>query len=322
MYSTDSLLLDGEVLRGIAMDVKNERTDYIVDQLPALNYDAEIGPAGSQYRGQIIASAIEAWYPDGKKSTLEINPGQEFRPIQGPEQKVISWEAKKYGVQAVLPREVSKIAESRAIDAIRYALAPAVNAVEIGREKQALDEISGWSVTRAAGAAWDTAGGDPVGDIMGAIGQVDTYATPDSMILSADAARCLMSSQAFLSTRSLLVDRATLRLDEMAEIIRERFGLRRVLISRARASAASGGSRTVDYMLSKTAWIGRLDLEGYQTGSNYSTTAAAAVRIVPQGIEVEAVYDPARQSQILCVSACQAFARVYPELGVRLTGIL
>lgn len=319
--STGSLALDGELLTGLALDLCNETNDYIADKLPSLGVYEPMSSNGAVFEGLIQKSEITAFFPHADKLT-SIQFGQKIPMIEGARQSSIPWRAKKFAHAGTIPKEYNIIASARDISAARFSLAPVIEHVRVERELQVLSAFgtaANWGSNHTTLTYdWTDPNGDPIGDIMTAIEAVTKFGTPDTMILGAASAFALMSSQSFNGPRAMDVDRATLRADQMAELIRSRFGIERVLVSRAKYNAsnvADPSSASITMMLPDVCWIGKLNGANMQSGSNFAVQSMAAARITPIDFLVESEYDVETQSVLFTASVHEAFPVLQPELG-------
>lgn len=318
--STGSLHLDGEILTGIALDLANADLDYIAPRMPGLEILTPIAATGQRFEGLIQKSAVNAFFASPDQLT-SIMIGEQIPMIPGPIQDAVPWCAKKFARAGTIPSEYTVIADERGIASTRFCLGPTVEFVREAREMQVLSAIGtagNWANSTTLVNDWLSAGADPIGDIMDGVEAVSKFGRADTMILGSASAYALMRSPAFNSPRSLQSDRGTLTEDELAEIIRSRFGIGRVLISRAKYNTSKKASPTaaaVDFMLPDVCWIGKLDGDSMQVGSNFAVRSLAAARVTPMDLWVESQYDVRTGSILFTAAVHEAFPILEPELG-------
>lgn len=318
--STGSLHLDGEILTGFALDLANENTDYIADRMPGLEMVAPMAATGQRFEGLIQKSAVNAFFASPDQLTA-IEIGEEIPLIPGPMQDAVPWRAKKFAKGGTIPTEYTLISDARGISAARFCLAPVVEFVRECREMQVLSAIGtagNWAASTTLVNDWLSASADPIGDIMDGVKTVSKFGRADTMILGSASAYALMRSPAFNSPRSMQADRGTLTEDELAEIIRSRFGIGRVLISRAKyntSKKAAPSAAAVDWMLPDVCWIGKLDGDSMQVGSNFAARSMAAARVTPLDLWVESQYDVRTGSILFTAAVHEAFPILEPQLG-------
>lgn len=322
--SIGSLALDKNVLKGIALDLANRDSDYIADKLPKLNDEASgLSAVGDCYQGMLLKSRIDSHFANADKLT-SIKIGQQIPSSVGPSQTTVGWNSKKFVFSDILPREVVQISNARDLNSVRFCLGPLVEHVRQAREKQILDVLGNTSTfsskTCASGSEWNAANGTPVEDILKAIETVSKFGDPDVIVLSGDAAFALMGSAKFNANRAVNADHAVLRQDEMADLIRTRFGIPNVLIARAKYNAsnkAGENNANITSIMSGKCFVGKLGFKNIsmQVGNNFYVESMACARITPEDLWSETWYDPEYQSNRISATINEAFTVTEPRLG-------
>lgn len=342
-----SLALSSNILTGYALDIANESRDYISDMIPPINKGDMVEMRdGAAFAGSIMRTKIASNFLDGtKESNLQVEWGEELPMFEGVQFDPLNWRAKKFGCQGKIPREFYLVSEARRTNNVRYCLGPVVEQVKQARELQLLTVIKGWSNNTALTYDWTTANGNPSKDILAAVNQVAKYRDPDTVIMGFEAAAACIGNSTWRAEMPTTMFRQGMPIDEMAEVIRSRIGVRNVLISRARYNSSTNGTPSINGIMGDRCWVGRLDLvpslqaedaeavndlaprtsyelrDGSvaQIGSDFAVTSAAFVRIVPEDLRVNAWYDDGDETVHFSCSCHQDVQVAYAELGYLIT---
>lgn len=334
--TTKSILLEPRVVTGIALDLANDATGYVVDKLPRLNeLGARFSSAAGRFTGTIRMAAEDAHFLQaGKEDDYSIGWGQDLPMFEGAEQTTINYHAQKFGLRGSLPREIKAVAAAEQIKAYRIFEMPIIDRIKTLADKQVLDVLgdssTAWSGrTSACANAWDTASGDPMKDIFGvAMKACVPYCSPDTCVLAYDAAMALMSNAKFLAARPQQIDRNIAKIEDIESVLTGVLGLR-VIVSRAMYnSSKTKATTTLAPVFSAKCWVGRLgtgtgaDLFGLgmQVGNDFAAHNLACALIVPEDLRVESWYDYDRQCDMFSTTKHQAFVQCQAKCGYLLTG--
>lgn len=346
-----SLALSSNILTGYALDIANESRDYISDLIPPINKgDMVEMKDGAAFSGSIMRSSIDSFFlQTTDTANLEVAWGQELPMFKGVQFDPITWRAKKFAFQGKIPREFYLVSEARKTNNVRYCLAPVVEHVKQAREIQLLNVLKNWSNNTALTYDWTTANGNPSKDLMTAINNVAKYKDPDTVIMGFEAAAACVGNSTWRGEMPMQMFRQGMPIDEMAEVIRSRLGIRQVLIARARYNSSTNATPSIEGILGDRTWVGCLELmpslappsedgeetaaEGVsvntsyklrdgtiaQVGSDFSVQSSAFVRIVPEDMRVNAWYEDSDETVHFACACYQDVQVAYAQLGYLLT---
>jgi hypothetical protein len=325
------------VLQGIVSGLANASDEYIADQISRMigamrRPSMEVG--GTQaFSGTIQRFAPAAWF--GRPADRgAVGWGVEATKVVGVQLDPMTYLARKYFYQNQIAREklalTAEAAGGYGAAQQTFGLAPAVEALVIEREATyanlfftAANWLAGNNLAIPGGAEWDTAAGDPIGDITGVIRAINLAGGPvDGCILGADTAYALSVSNAFNNFRSTNEDRSNMSFDMVISTLKARFGFKEVLIGRARANtsnADAAGTLTNAFQWGDSMFIGKFSDVSMSNGANVTVRSQCAVSIIPEDLMPDEEYDTKTQSYVYTASMHEALSVVHNRLGGLIT---
>lgn len=339
-----SLVQNNPLIQGLLFDLGNEPSDYLAGkivsavQFPEAARTNEMGVDGRALHGLIARTKLWGDYGTGRKTKVAF--GERAIPVEGKELDPLHFEAEKLFASYKIPVEKIAEIEEWGIDAFREMLEIPRTQVLIDREANwanLFGTTANWSTTLVAGKTiagsgtahpWDTSASNPVHDIQLVRAAVDKFGRADTMILGIEAANVLLDNSAFNTPRQMTVDRAILTEDQLAEIIKARFGFDNVFIGRAVGETSTvPGTSSTSNIWGATVWIGRLG-EAMRASSSGTVNArrSAVANVVAQDLYAD-VIGPAINGEhddtfVARVRMIESLNVVYPQLGATITGIL
>lgn len=334
---------NNRLIEGVLYDLGNEDNDYLAGKIvgPAAFPSAPLGEMnvdGRALHGMITRMSLWGAYGTGRKTKVAY--GERGVPVEGRELDPLIYNGEKLFATYDIPVEKVAMIEEWGIDAFKETLEIPRRQLLIDREvnwANLFATTANWSTTLVAGKTiagsgtahpWDTSASNPVHDIQLVRAAVDKFGRADTMILGIDAANVLVDNAAFNTTRSMDVDRAILTEDQLAAIIKARFGFDNVYIGRAVAENSTvPGTSNTGTIWGSTVWIGRLgETPRATSGGTVAARRSAVVNVVAQELYADVVGPKINvNNDDNYVARCRMIESlnvVYPQLGATITGIL
>jgi len=335
---------NNRLIEGVLYDLGNDDSDYLAGKIvapvafPQGGQLGEMNIDGRALHGMITRMSLWGAYGTGRKTSVAF--GERAVPVEGRELDPLIYNGEKLFASYKIPVEKVSEIEEWGIDAFKETLDIPRRQLLIDREvnwANLFSTTANWSTTLVAGKTlagsgtahpWDTSASNPVHDIQLVRAAVDKFGRADTMILGVDAANVLVDNSAFNTTRQLTVDRAILTEDQLAEIIKARFGFDNVYIGHAVGENSTvPGTSSTSTIWGSTVWIGRLgETPRATSGGAVTARRSAVVNVVAQQLYADVVGPKINaesdDSYIARVRMIESLNVVYPQLGATITGIL
>ena len=333
--SFEALATNTRLIEGLMFDLGNEPDEYLAGKIvapvefPTAERQNEMGIDGRALHGKIARMAL--WGAYGNARPGKVAFGQRAVPVEGQEVDPLDYEGQKYFNSYAIPVETLAEIEEWGVDAFEEMLEIPRTQVLVDREADwaaLFGTTANWGNTQAATAVWTSSSATPIQDIQNLRTKIEKFGRPDTMIMSQTVANVLAANEAFNSPRQLTVDRAILTMDQLAEIIRARFGIDNVYIASAKAETSRDPTDPdPQYIWGNTVWMGRIGdaMRATSTGRVRARRSAVA-SIVAQplfadviGPRINGEHD---DTYVARVRMIENLSIIYKELGGTLTGVL
>ena len=279
-------------------------------------------PTASQSTGTIMGINIETFFGDSAAS-YERGEGGTYSEAFGPKLSNTTFRCQEYGRMVGVDRKTLSRSELPA-DLRAVHNAQIMTHLRIAQEVRGatmFGTAANWtnSTTVAAGSKWDSAGGDPIGNLETAIETVAGYGLrPNTIIMGRQARRTLQKSPVFLEFLPTTGDRNIVptgmlkgKLAELFEVSADRifFG------DSVRNTAHPGKTVSLADIWGDWVWVGYLDVGSVPIEGGVSVQPTAAARFVEQDWEMVEWEDEARNSVVTRVSHSEDDVVIQAQLG-------
>lgn len=319
------LALDKNVLQGIVFDLVNEDERFVAGKIfeeVGVGGPKKEGVTPANFAGTILRGKLDAWYGNPARDGY-VNWGSEAIQVEGAQLDPLTYKTSKLFYQSSTPREVVAVQEAQGVKGMARAMRPAFEQLRLARERRyasfcttAANWNTGANLAITAGSEWDSSTpGNPIADIFGVVAKLSKFREPDTMVIGTNAAFALMANTNFLSLTELKDRQGLATKDEMVNLLKNRFGFKKILIAGANANTSKNKTPSIDNIWGDNVWIGFTGDPSFSSDSTISAGSVAGISVIAEPLTLEGDVDKATQSFISRAWLQEDIVAIHTELG-------